>query len=125
MRGSNRLMLVRAHRLMLTSSCRAPTRRMTRASGRSIPWSSRARADLADIWSYHARTTGPHTADNLVRSIGKACSMLYNHPNIGRPRDEICRGLRSIAAGPYVVFYRFQSEGGPEVVRIIDARRDL
>jgi len=59
-----------------------------------------------------------------VRKITEACRLLEDHPFVGRTRDEIRPGLRSIAATPYVVFYRVNNDVA-EIVRVLDGRRDL
>jgi toxin ParE1/3/4 len=91
---------------------------------RPIDWSLDARADLSQIWSYYANAAGRHTADKIVREIGKVCRLLEDHAFAGRARDEVRPGLRSIAARPYVVFYRVRDDVA-EVIRVLDGRRDL
>jgi toxin ParE1/3/4 len=87
-------------------------------------WSPEARADLSDIWTYYAEVAGPQTADNAVRQIGGACGSIARYPLGGRARDEVRPGLRSLAVRAHVVFYRLR-DGAPEIVRVLDARRDL
>jgi toxin ParE1/3/4 len=50
--------------------------------------------------------------------------MLEEHPLAGRGRDEIRPGLRSALSTPYVIFYRIR-DNAPEVVRVLDGRRDI
>jgi toxin ParE1/3/4 len=50
--------------------------------------------------------------------------MLHDHPYAGRAREEVRPGLRSVASGPYVIFYRVH-HGVAELVRILDGRRDI
>src|SRR4051812_27813941 len=94
-------------------------------ASRSVIWSSEARADLSDIWSYYAEVAGRQTADNVIRAIGQACLLLEDHPYGGRARDEIRPGLRSVVARPHVVFYRVTMDESAEIVRVLDGRRDL
>ncbi len=91
---------------------------------RRLIWSSDARADLEEIWNYYLAIAGRHTADNVIREIGAACQALDEHPLAGRARDEVRAGLRSIAASPFVIFYRVKNET-PEVIRVLDGRRDI
>ena len=91
---------------------------------RPIVWSPDARADLSEIWKYYAKVADRQTADKIVREIGEVCQLLEDHPFAGRARDEVRPGLRSIAAPPHVVFYRVNNDV-PEIVRILDGRRDL
>jgi toxin ParE1/3/4 len=91
---------------------------------RPVIWSPEAHSDLSDIWDYYARTAGRPVADRIVLGIGEVCGLLRSHPLAGRGRPEIRPGLRSIAATPHVVFYRV-TDGVAEIVRVLDARRDL
>jgi toxin ParE1/3/4 len=91
---------------------------------RPIDWSSKARADLSEIWNYYVNVAGRHTADKIVREIGEVCRLLEEHPFAGRARDEVRQGLRSLAARPHVVFYRVNNDV-VEIVRVLDGRRDL
>jgi toxin ParE1/3/4 len=91
---------------------------------RPIVWSPDARADLSEIWNYYAKVASRQIADKIAREIGEVCRLLEDHPFAGRARDEVRSGLRSIAARPHVVFYRVNNDV-PEIVRILDGRRDL
>jgi toxin ParE1/3/4 len=91
---------------------------------RPLIWSPEARHDLADIWSYYVGTAGRQTADDIIRKIGQACVVIEEFPLGGRARNELRPGLRSLAVTPHIVFYRVASDG-PEVVRVLDGRRDL
>lgn len=70
------------------------------------------------------KVAGRHTADKIVRETGEACRLLEDHPFAGRSRNEVWPSLRSIAASPHVVFYRVNNDA-PEIVRVLDGRRDL
>jgi toxin ParE1/3/4 len=59
-----------------------------------------------------------------VRQIGNVISIIEDHPFAGRARDELRSGVRSLAATPHVVFYRV-ANNVPEIIRILDGRRDI
>ena len=94
------------------------------ARERPVIWSPEAEADLADIWRYYRDVAGQQMAEIRLRAIGKACSLLETHPLVGRARDEVRPGLRSVLASPHVVFYRVNNESA-QIVRILDGRRDI
>jgi plasmid stabilization system protein ParE len=75
-------------------------------SKRAISWSSPARSDLSEIWNYYARVAGRQTADKIVRQISEAWGVLEDYPFAGRDRSEVNAALRSVVAGPHVIFYR-------------------
>jgi toxin ParE1/3/4 len=60
----------------------------------------------------------------MLRDIGRVVALLEDHPLAGRARDEVRPELRSIAVAPHVVFYRV-ADGRPEVIRVLDGRRDI
>ena len=91
---------------------------------RPVLWSPEALADLDAAWDYHARAAGRDTADTLVREIGDLVGTIEAHPLAGRSRDELRQGIRSIAASTHVVFYRVV-DGIPQIVRVLDGRRDI
>jgi toxin ParE1/3/4 len=50
--------------------------------------------------------------------------VIADHPLAGRSRDELRSGIRSVAVRPHIIFYRLVG-GVPEIVRVLDGRRDL
>ena len=89
-----------------------------------VDWSPEAGQDLLGIWIFVAREASPDVADEQLRSLDRACEALAQWPHSGRARDELFRGVRSIAVEAYVVFYRV---GGPavEIIRVLHGRRDV
>ena len=95
------------------------------AHKRPVIWSPEAESDLADIWSYYRDVAGAQAAEGKsLRAISKACLLLEEHALVGRARDEIRPGLRSVLVSPHVVFYRVSGETA-QIVRILDGRRDI
>jgi toxin ParE1/3/4 len=82
-----------------------------------------ARNDLVEIWTYIAGDN-PAAADRVVHRVAAVCQRLARFPKVGRPRDELKRGVRSVPVGNLIVFYTTQ---GPNVtvLRVIHAARDL
>lgn len=85
-------------------------------------WSPEASRDLDAIWDYYQRGASWNTAEKIVRRIGEI--IIEDHPFAGRERNELRPGLRSLAATPHVIFYRIKSDA-PQIVRILDGRRDI
>lgn len=85
--------------------------------------SPQAEADLDDIWTYYARRDAVE-ADLFTYQILERCLLLASQPLMGRERPELADGLRSLALGKYVIFYRLHSNG-VEIVRILHGSRDL
>jgi toxin ParE1/3/4 len=96
---------------------------MAGRSGTAI-WSPEAILDLDEIWTYYERVAGRNTAEKIVRQIDEVVTTIEEHPFAGRSRNELRSGFRSFATPPHVVFYRV-TNALPEIIRILDSRRDI
>lgn len=85
--------------------------------------SSEARNDLADIWDYVA-IHNESAADKLIDSLMQRLRQLGAHPYIGRARNDLRTGYRSIAEGEYLIFYQI-ARPHLRVARIVHGKRDL
>ncbi len=85
--------------------------------------SPEARSDLDSIWDYIADDNIP-AADGLLHKVHEKLRLLAEAPGVGRPRDELAPGLRSLPVGNYLLFYRVIREG-IEVVRVLHGARNL
>ena len=84
-----------------------------------------ARADLDRIWDFILTETGSETAaDRTVDTIAERFYLLARWPRIGRPRNDLRRGLRSHPAGDYLIFYRID-RAGIIILRVLHGRRDI
>jgi toxin ParE1/3/4 len=82
-----------------------------------------AREDLIQILVY-LRERNPRAADRFEAELGQKCRTLAQFPLMGRSREELAAGLRSIVLKPYVVFYR-PLDDGIELIRILHGKRDV
>ena len=90
-----------------------------------IERANKARDDLLNIWLSIA-IEDQDAADRQLRRIEHAIAALADFPRSGPPRDDLRAGLRSILRAPHLVFYRIDDlRRVVQIVRIIDARRDL
>lgn len=96
---------------------------MARAA-RRIVWAPKARLDLLDVWRYFARVASPDIADKLLRELRSAADRLGERPLLGRAREEILPGLRSVRVHPYAIFYRV-TDVAIEIVRVLHERRNF
>jgi toxin ParE1/3/4 len=86
-------------------------------------YSSRADADLLDIWQFIA-ADNPQAADRLLLKIDEQCRLLASNSRMGVSRPEIALEARSWSIGRYLILYRLVLEG-IEVVRVIHGSRDM
>jgi toxin ParE1/3/4 len=79
---------------------------------------------MADIWSYLVLHASIEVADNQLQKITARALTLIDNPRLGRPRDDLRRGVRQVLVKPYIVLYRFD-ETTVEIMRVIHGSRDL
>lgn len=82
----------------------------------------RALADLADLWTFHARAD-PGLADRRVNALLADLEELTLFPEMGRV-SEVAPGLRVLVSGKHLVFYR-PTDGGVLVHRVLHGHRDI
>jgi len=83
----------------------------------------KAEADLEAILDY-LEERSPQAADRLAAAIDRQCELLGQFPEMGRTREELAPGLRSVIVGQYVLFYRV-TPAAIEVIRILHGARDI
>ena len=63
----------------------------------------RAKIDLEEIFAY-LEERSPTAADRLAALVDERCALLAQFPRIGRAREELAAGLRSVVLESYVLF---------------------
>ncbi len=87
--------------------------------------SAEARQDLQDIGDYIAYNN-PAAATSFIVRLEQCCLEIAQHPGIGRGRDELQPGLRSLAEGRYLIYFRHQTiHRTVEIVRIVHGYRKM
>jgi toxin ParE1/3/4 len=82
-----------------------------------------AAADIFEIWDYIADDSLV-AADRWVDRLDKQFGLLATQPLMGRARDELAPGVRSLPFGRYVIFYA-PLDDGIDVVRVLHGARDI
>ncbi len=62
-------------------------------------------------------------ADRLIDSITDRFWILGEHPDAGRPSEDIAPGVRCFAAGKYLIYYR-KTRKGTDILHIFHGARD-
>jgi toxin ParE1/3/4 len=75
-----------------------------------------AREDLIEIYQHIAIENAP-AAERLLRTFQEKFELLTKFPNIGRERNELVIGLRSLPVGKYLILYQ-PSHEAVEIVRV-------
>ena len=94
------------------------------ANNRHILRSRDADADLLSIWQFGADEWSPEMADRHLREIEHMCDRLRDEPGLGRKRDELITGMRSMLVHPHVIFYEI-SPTTVTIVRVMHQRFDV
>lgn len=83
-----------------------------------------AHADLLEIWVYVAEERTLKTADRVVDRLTAQWDDLARFPTMGRARDDLAPGYRSIPSGAYVTYYRLVGDV-VEISRVLHSARDI
>ena len=86
--------------------------------------SEQAEQDLDDIEVYIERDN-PAAAVRLVQRLTQRFEQLTNNPRSGKERTDLAPGLRSMAEGNYIIFYRILDGSTVEIARVLHSKRDL
>ena len=82
-----------------------------------------AGADIFEVWD-HIADDSLAQADAWVDRLDIKLQLLATQPLMGRARDELWPGLRSMPCGRYVIFYLPQADG-IDVTRVLHSARDV
>ena len=86
--------------------------------------SPQVETELDEIWLYIATDSSrPDIADRVIDSTERSLE-LARHPYLGRKRDDLRPGLRSVAVGSYVVIYRIEGKD-VQILHVLHGRRDI
>lgn len=91
---------------------------------RQIRLATAAQTDLIEIWSDIAEYRNSDAADRIIDHLATTYENLAKFPEMGRRRDEIFPGYRSLVVSPYLVFYQIQPEE-IEIIRVLHGARNL
>lgn len=85
--------------------------------------SPEAEADLGQIEEYIGEDN-PKAAVAFVARLTDRFDGLATFPGIGRKRDEIRQGYRSVAEGEYIIIYRVRPDA-VEILHVVHGKQDL
>lgn len=82
-----------------------------------------AESDLIDIWRFTFEAWGEQQAEKYLDALEAGMAQLTRMPNIGKARDAVRPGYRSLQVGRHVIFYR-TLKGAIDIVRVLHDRMD-
>lgn len=80
--------------------------------------------DIEAIFDYTIKQFGITQAIKYVTSFEAVFENLVNNPEIGRKRDEVKKGLRSLIKESHIIFYRIMKDR-IRIIRVLHVNRDL
>jgi toxin ParE1/3/4 len=83
-----------------------------------------ASRDLEAIIDYVAEQSSVDRSEAFLNKVNKKCQRLVQFPEMGRRRDELAAGVRSLPVESYLIFYR-SIEEGVEILRVVSGYQDL
>jgi toxin ParE1/3/4 len=90
----------------------------------AIQLTPQADRDYENNLLYTERTWGETQSATYQTSIAQALSALRDHPLVGRPRDDLFPGCRSIQAEQYVIYFHQPRAQEIDLLRILHRRQD-
>ena len=82
-----------------------------------------AAQDYREIMDYLLERSEP-AAERFNREVEATCRLLAGQPRMGRPRDDLLTGMRSIVLGRYLLFFRAK-DSEIQILRIIHGSRNI
>lgn len=80
--------------------------------------------DIEQIADYIARQSGLDQSDRFLNKLDAKFIKIAQFPNLGRQRDEILRGLRSLPMDNYLILYMAIGQD-VDILRVVSGYRDL
>lgn len=91
---------------------------------RSFVISTIANRDIEAIADYLAENRGFETSDHFIKGMTDRLTQLTQFPQMGRSRDEIFPGVRSLLYEKYLIFYTV-TDDVVEINRVANGQQDL
>jgi toxin ParE1/3/4 len=80
--------------------------------------------DIEDIADFIASQQSLQQAEEFLAKLDDKFARMIQFPNLGRPRDEILPGMRSLAVDSYLIFYAVTASD-IEILRVVSGYRDI
>ncbi len=80
--------------------------------------------DIEEIADYIAKQGGLEQSERFLSKLDAKFAKITQFPNLGRRRDEILPGLRSLTIDDYLILYML-TEQDVEIFRVISGYRDI
>ncbi|WP_028878735.1 type II toxin-antitoxin system RelE/ParE family toxin [Terasakiella pusilla] len=89
----------------------------------ALKLSAKAKQDLAAMAVHTRKTWGETQLKTYRQQLKSALTQLTTMPHMGRPRDDIREGYRSLPIGEHLIFYKIANDA-VLIIAIPHAKRD-
>jgi len=89
-----------------------------------IVYSDLAEYDLINIWLYSSEEWSYTQADIYLNKINSGIGHLISNPMLGRDRNDLRKGYRSIQIKHHIVFYKI-TNNQIQIIRILHENSDI
>jgi len=80
--------------------------------------------DIETIADYIAGQAGLQQAERFLSKLDAKFARITQFPSLGRPRDEILQGVRSLSMESYLILYT-ATDSRVDILRVVSGYRDL
>lgn len=85
----------------------------------------KAQADLIEIGRFTAKKWGVSQRNRYLKQLDNCFSQLSENPNLGIVCDFIANDYRKFPQGSHIVFYKQDSKGLVEIIRVLHKSMDV
>ncbi len=83
-----------------------------------------AEQELHDIYTYSLEKWGEKKADEYLKQLENSFYLLLNNPQLGKQRNELKHGYRSLLVQKHSIFYNI-NDNEINILRILHMRMDV
>ena len=84
----------------------------------------KAEQDLNTIYAYSLKQWGQKQANNYFSQIEKTFYLLLDNPCLGKQRNDLKQGYRSVTIKKHLIFYTL-TNNEINILRVLHARMDI
>jgi len=85
----------------------------------------KARSDLIEIGRFTIKEWGVSQRNSYLKELDHCFSRLARNPELGMACDFVARGYRKFPQGSHLIFYKQNSEGIVEIIRVLHKAMDV
>lgn len=87
--------------------------------------SKKAYSDISEIGRYTQKNWGTPQRNYYLKQLDECFFQLAEYPELGLTCDYIAQGYRKFPQGSHLVFYKQDSDGAVEIIRVLHKNMDV